>query len=187
MQRQHAAFQASAIVVVFDFATDTDAGQRGHQHQVTSRNRDVSAERRPLRADAFLDDLDQDLVATAKNFLDWRFDARASTFEGVLAAPPRLASPLGGRFGHLVRLTHDFFGIVSALAKVLRFDITDVQKSVSSNAEVDERCLNTRLQIDDLSAVDVPRKCFDTLPLHVKFIEPVVSRQQCGTLRAATH
>jgi hypothetical protein len=68
----------------------------------------------------------QYLIATLEDFLDRRFDARASTFEGPFASAARFASTFGCGFGHFVRLTHDFGRVVAALAKVLRFDIADV-------------------------------------------------------------
>src|SRR5262249_17680262 len=68
--------QAAAIVVAFDFARNADAAERGHQHQVPAWNADVGRECRSLRADAFLDHLDEHFVAALKDFLDRRFDAR---------------------------------------------------------------------------------------------------------------
>ncbi len=46
-------------------------------------------------------------------------------------------------------------GIEAALAIVLRLDVADVQKAVAADAEIDERRLNARFEIDDLSFVDV--------------------------------
>ncbi len=46
-------------------------------------------------------------------------------------------------------------GVVAALAEVLRLDVADVQKAVAADAEVDEGRLDARLEVDDLSLVDV--------------------------------
>ena len=46
-------------------------------------------------------------------------------------------------------------GIVAALAKILRLDVADVQKAVAADAEIDERGLDARLQVDDFALVDV--------------------------------
>ena len=48
-----------------------------------------------------------------------------------------------------------FVGIEAALAEVLRLDVADVQKAVAADAEVDERRLDARLQVDDPALVDV--------------------------------
>ena len=46
-------------------------------------------------------------------------------------------------------------GIEAALAEVLRLDVADVQKAVAADAEIDERRLDARLEVDDLALVDV--------------------------------
>ena len=45
--------------------------------------------------------------------------------------------------------------IVAALAEVLRLDVADVQEPVAAHAEIDERRLDARLQVDHDSLVDV--------------------------------
>ena len=68
--------KSTAIVFVFDLSRNTDAAEGRHQHEVTSGNANVSRERWTLGANAFLDDLHNDFIATLKNVLDRRFEAR---------------------------------------------------------------------------------------------------------------
>ncbi len=64
---------------------------------------------------------------------------------GVDVGAPRVRPP---RVDRLV-------GIVAALAEVLRLDVADVQEAVAADAEIDERRLDARLEVDDLPLVDV--------------------------------
>ena len=57
--------------------------------------------------------------------------------------------------GRASRAVDRLAGIVAALAEVLRLDVADVQKAVAADAEIDERGLDARLQVDDLALVDV--------------------------------
>src|SRR5262249_34877422 len=45
--------------------------------------------------------------------------------------------------------------IVSALAKILRLDVADVQKPITPDAEINKRRLDARLQVYDPALVDV--------------------------------
>ena len=64
--------------------------------------------------------------------------------------------------------------VVSALAKVLRLDIADVQKAVAADAEIDERGLNAGLNIDDAAFVDVADVVVGARALDVELFEQAV-------------
>jgi hypothetical protein len=57
--------------------------------------------------------------------------------------------------------------VKSALAEVLRFDVADVQKPVAADAEIDERRLDARLQVDDLALINVADVVVLAAPLDV--------------------
>ena len=192
--------QPAAGVVVFDLARHADAAQRRHQHQVAAGDADVGGERRALGADAFLDDLDEHFVAAAEDVLDRRLDARPHA--GAHAPRPRsgcrrcggVARPLSPtssdrrrhrrrrrarrrrrRRASAAAVGHDrLVGIEAALAEVLRLDVADVQKAVAADAEVDERRLDARLQVDDLALVDVADVVVLAGPLDVQLFQHAV-------------
>ena len=143
-----------ADVFVLDFPRDADAAQRRHQDQVAAGNADVGRERGALGADAFLGHLDEHLVAAAEDVLNGRLDARADA--GPRTPRPR---PAIARFPVVSRASGAVVDRVSrveaALAEVLRLDVADVEEAVASDAEVDERGLDARLQVDDDALVDV--------------------------------
>ena len=62
----------------------------GIKHQVAAGDADVGGEGRPLGADAFLDDLDEHLVAAAEDLLDRGLDHAASPARA--AAPRRIVA-----------------------------------------------------------------------------------------------
>ena len=76
-----------------------------------------------------------------------------------------MAGPIGA--DRLVR-------IVAALAEILRLDVADVQEAVAADAEIDERRLDARLQVDDHALVDVADVAVLARPLHVKFFQDAV-------------
>jgi hypothetical protein len=57
---------------------------------------------------------------------------------------------------------------------ILRLDVRDMEKSISTNREVDERGLNCRLEIDNLPLVDIARIALVAGPLDVQFLEDAV-------------
>ncbi len=65
-------------------------------------------------------------------------------------------------------------GIVAALAEVLRLDVADVQEAVAADAEIDERRLDARLDVDDLSLVDVADVVVLAGPFDVELFEDSV-------------
>src|SRR5262245_2248091 len=67
--------EPAALFLVGDFARDPNPVQPGHEHQIATGNANVRAQRRPLGADAFLDDLDQHFLASPKDILDERLGA----------------------------------------------------------------------------------------------------------------
>ena len=65
-------------------------------------------------------------------------------------------------------------GIVAALAEVLRLDVADVQEAVAADAEIDERGLDARLEVDDLAFVDVADVILLAGPLDVQLFEQTI-------------
>ena len=96
VQFEHDVAQPAADGFVLDLPRDADAAQGGHEHQVAAGDADVGRERRPLGADALLDDLHEHFVAAAEDFLDRRLEARP-------AAEAVVARPLGARLRPLRR------------------------------------------------------------------------------------
>ena len=84
--------QPAALLVVVDLARHADAVEAGHQHEIAAGDADVGAQRRPLGADAFLDDLDEDFLAALEDVLDERLgpaDARPAAAARAVAAAGR--------------------------------------------------------------------------------------------------
>src|SRR5262249_56321107 len=97
--------QPAAVVVVGDLARDADAVEPGHQDEVAPGDADVGAQGRPLGAQPFLDDLDDDLLAALEDVLDERLGpavagavaARPAAAAGAAPAPPPpLPAPAAG-------------------------------------------------------------------------------------------
>ena len=167
VQLEHDVAELAAGVVVLDLARDADAAQRRHQHEVAAGNADVGGERRPLGADAFLDDLHEHFVAAAEDVLDRRLDAgpRAAAGGRATAAPRgrrrrrrrRRRPPSSSSSSIVVAVAtrpaaglDRLVGIEAALAEVLRLDVADVQEAVAADAEIDEGRLDAGLEVDDL-------------------------------------
>jgi hypothetical protein len=137
VQFKHDVAQPAAGRFVLDLPRNADPSQRGHQHQISAGNADVGRKRGPLRADAFLNNLHQHLVATAEDFLNGRFESRPAA-EAVVARPLGLVFysfvelVAHGRFAVVLRLptragrTQRLGRVVAALAEVLRLDVADV-------------------------------------------------------------
>src|SRR5262249_20481269 len=64
--------KAAALVVVGNFAGDAHSIQARHENEVAPGNADVSAQRRAFCTDPFLDDLNEDRLAAAKDILNER-------------------------------------------------------------------------------------------------------------------
>ena len=177
--------EAAAVFVAFDLARDADAAEGRHQHEVAAGDADVRGERRAFGADAFLDDLHEHFVAALEDVLNRRLEARpdAGAEAAVFAPPPpplrrppatvsvaargavrfvviESSSP-SSSFEVAIAALAAAVGqdrlarIVSALAEVLRLDVADVQEAVAADAEIDERRLDARLQVDDAAFVNV--------------------------------
>lgn len=157
-----AAAEFTACVLVLDFSADADALESRHQHEISSRDTDVSGERRSLGSDTFLDDLNEDFAAAFEDFLDWGF---------VAAVPPVSAAwpPLGPLGGSGVPVGFASFG--NQVFVVLVFDVTDVEESIASNAEIDKGGLNARFEIHDTAFVDVSYKVFQTVTFDIQFFQ----------------
>src|SRR5262245_18926028 len=93
IQLEHDVAEDAALLVVFDLARDADAAKRRHEHEVATGNADVGAEGRAFGANAFLNNLNEDFVAAAKDFLNGRLDTRASAPRRVTEASAA-ASPI---------------------------------------------------------------------------------------------
>jgi hypothetical protein len=81
----HDLAKLASLTFVDDLSGDTNAIQTGHQDEVAARNTDVRRESWPFRADTFLDDLDKNLVAPAKDLLDGRLEQATATATRVPA------------------------------------------------------------------------------------------------------
>ena len=64
-----------------------------------------------------------------------------------------------------------FRRIEAALAEVLRLDVADVQEAVAAHAEIDERRLDARLQVDDDAFVNVSYVIVLSSPFYIQFFE----------------
>ncbi len=109
---------------------DANLVHAGHHHEEASGDGEVAGEGWALGAHAFLEDLDNDLLAFFEAFLD-----RGSALAWSLLA--------------------DAFGFVIALGKVLRVQVRDVEEAVLFGAEVDEGGLDGGLDVGDASDIDV--------------------------------
>src|SRR5205085_12627716 len=107
----------------------------------------VAAERRALGANAFFDDLHDDLVAAPQAALDRR----------AIAARHLLADGLD-----------DVFALTPEVAG---HQVADVQEPVAPEPEVHERGLDAGLDVGDLSLVDIADVAGGAGALHVKLFE----------------
>src|SRR5208337_3589461 len=78
VQLVHDLAELAALAFIDDLARNPDAVQAGHQDQVAAWDADVGGEGRSLGSNAFLDHLNQHLVAAAEDFLDRGLDHAAS-------------------------------------------------------------------------------------------------------------
>ena len=69
---------------------------------------------------------------------------------------------------------HHLVRILSPLLKIAGLHITDVQETVSTNAEIDEHGLDSWLKIDNFSFVDITNEIFLAFPFYIKFLEPII-------------
>ncbi len=153
-------FRAASGVIVLDLSRNAQLAHPGHHHQQPTRDGEVGRQRRALRADALLGHLDDDLLAALDALLDRR--ARA-----------------------VRTLASDGFGLLRFfLSEVLRVQVGDVQEPVLGPAEVHERRLDGRLDIDDSAFVDVPDMRSAGGPLDVQFFQlPVGEDRDTAFLR----
>jgi hypothetical protein len=73
-----------------------------------------------------------------------------------------------------VLTAENFRRIVTGLSKVFGFDIADVQKSVSTYTEIDERRLDARFDVDDFTFIDVSYPIVLTGSFRIEFFESPV-------------
>ena len=64
--------------------------------------------------------------------------------------------------------------VVPSLSIILRFDITDVQKAITPDAEVDECGLDAWFEIDDAALVDIANVVILTGTFGVKLLETTI-------------
>ena len=121
-----------------------------HHHQEFARNGQIARERRAFGPDAFLENLNENLLAAPQALLD-----RRSFLSRGFAA-----DLLGRLFGRAV--------------EVLRMQVGDVQKTVALETEIDERRLDGRFDVGHASAVDVADVQVGTESFGVEFFETVV-------------
>src|SRR5262249_4781846 len=103
--------EPAARLLVDDLAGDADTVEPRHEHEVAAGDADIGAQGGALGADAFLDHLDEDFLAAAKDVLNERLGTagagraerpaatRAAAAAIALRPPPHRASFI---FGSLV-------------------------------------------------------------------------------------
>jgi hypothetical protein len=102
-----------------------------------------------------------------------RFDGRRGP--ALIAAPASFAIPFSPRVSLAVaraccRLVR---GSGTAI-EILRFHVRDVQEAISTHRKVDERGLDSRLQVDDSPFINIARVALVTGALHVKLFEDTI-------------
>src|SRR5690606_4914467 len=110
-----------AGVLVLDLARHADPPQSRHQHEVTAGDADVGRERRALRADPFLDDLDDHLVAATEDLFDRRLHARPRAGGAAALVRTRLGLRGGAAFA-----LGDLFVIAFGLFVFVRLELSAV-------------------------------------------------------------
>ena len=83
----------------------------------------------------------------------------------TVATTVAIAAP--ARLDRLVR-------IVAALAEILGLDVADVQEPISADAEIDERRLDARLDVDDFAFIDIADVIILAGSLDIEFFEYAV-------------
>src|SRR5262249_36549859 len=135
----------AALLVGADAPRDADVIDRGHEHEVASRQRDVAGRARALRADGLLRDLDDDLLP----FLEQVFYAGAAV--GARRVPLLLALPAVVALFAAARLAAQ-----QALEVVGRSaHVRDVQVGALLEPDVDEGRLHPGQDPFDAALVDV--------------------------------
>jgi hypothetical protein len=69
--------------------------------------------------------------------------------------------------GHAAK-AHRFARVKPSLAKILRLNVADVQKTIAAHAEIDESRLNARLQIDDAAFINIADVVVLTRPFDIQ-------------------
>jgi hypothetical protein len=73
---------------------------------------------------------------------------------------------------------HDFIRVVSRLAEVLWFDIADVKEAIAPNSKIDKCRLDTWLDINNPTFVDISYPIVLAGALGVEFFENTVFQQR---------
>ena len=123
-----------------------------HHDQEPSGQRDIARERRALRADPLLDDLDHHFLARPQAGLD----RRTITPRGLLA---------------------DQFGLALAVGEVHRVQVADMEETVRGEAEVDERGLDGRFHVRDAALVDIADIGGGSGPLDIQLFESSLAQE----------
>ena len=152
--------QPLTLGFVFDLARDAHLRHSRHHHQNPPGNGQITGQRRPLGADAFLDDLHHQLVAAAQAALNGR--------------------PVAPR-----QLVPDALGIILAIAReIRRKQIRNVQETVATQPKVHKRGLNRRLDVHHATLVDIADVRRGTGALDIKLIEAVILQEGDSALLA---
>ncbi len=193
IELKHHGFEFPSSVFVLDLSADADPSERRHQHKVATWDTDVGREGRTFGSDSFLDDLYEDFISSSKDLLDRWFESRptAPEFTGTGGAIPLSSLRIPAFVCVLISIfliiaiivigsasVHDLGGIVACLTEVLRFDVADVQEPVPADAEIDEGRLDTGLDVDNFSFVDVPNPVILAGSFGVEFFEDSVLEQR---------
>src|SRR5262245_14830632 len=101
----------------------------------------------------------------------------------LLIAPPRTVSSPAA-IAAAITWFNRRVRVVAALAKILRFNVADVQKAVAADAEIGERRLDARLDVYHLAFVNVADVVVGTAALDVKLLQgPVFDDRNAAFFR----
>src|SRR5262249_27554699 len=89
--------EPAALVLVGDLARHADAVEARHEHQIPPGDANIGAQRRPLGADAFLDDLHEDFLAALEDILNQRLRAADTRPAEDTASPAAAAAVVPAR------------------------------------------------------------------------------------------
>src|SRR5207302_3157446 len=115
---------AAAGILVDNLARNGDAIEAGHEDQVAAGDADIGAQSGSLGADAFLDDLNEHLLATFENVLDKGFGpAHAGTPHGPAARSAGAAALIApaAAAAVVIATVAARFGALAARGEILLF------------------------------------------------------------------
>ena len=146
------------------FRETPDAVEPRHEHEVPAGDADISRERRSLGADAFLDDLNQHLVAATEDLLDRRLEqarGRGRIGRREPASSPRLGRASAGPRKPISRSS-------SSISSISRRISCSSSRSISSSTGAAGRSASSS---PANSSISKPSPCRATEVVEVEIIE----------------